>query len=187
MTRQNPCSMLVLLVFLVLTGCGAGSGLPPLEETAAPEYTLGSGDRVRVTVFNEPQFSGEYTVSGSGHVAIPLIGPVSVRDKTVSEARDAISERLSQEALVNPRVSVEVVAYRPFYILGEVQAPGQYPYVNGMTVLTAVAMAGGFTYRAETDRFSIVREKNGRPMEWRAERDTQVRPDDVVTVFERYF
>lgn len=187
MSRQKLRGMLVLLAVFFVAGCGAGSGLPPLETAAAPEYMLGSGDRVRVTVFNEPQFSGEYTVSGSGHVAIPLIGPVSVRGKTLPEAQDAIEERLSQVALVNPRVSVEVVSYRPFYILGEVQAPGQYPYVNGMTVLTAVAMAGGFTYRAETDTFSIVRERNGEPVEWRAERDTQVRPDDVVTVFERYF
>lgn len=188
MKRQNLHNTLVSLVFIFVAGCGAGGSLPPLEEAATtPEYTLGSGDRVRVTVFNEPQFSGEYTVDGSGHVAMPMIGGVPVDGLTAPAAEDAIEEELSAKALVSPEVSVEVVDYRPFYILGEVSAPGQYPYVDGMTVLTAIAIAGGLTYRAETDRFSIVREKDGKAVEWAAERNSVVRPGDVITVFERYF
>lgn len=187
MNQKNLRNALAVFVLLFVAGCGAGRGLPPLDATAAPNYTLGSGDEVRVTTFNQPQFSGEYTVDGSGHIAMPLIGAVSVDGLTVPEAENAIAERLSEDALVDPHVSVEVVIYRPFYILGEVRAPGQYPYVNGMTVLTAVAIAGGFSYRAETDHFSIVREKDGQAVEWSAERNTKVLPDDVVTVFERYF
>jgi protein involved in polysaccharide export with SLBB domain len=188
MKRQNLRNTLVIFVLLFVAGCGAGGGLPPLEGGAtAPEYTLGSGDQVRVTVFNEPQFSGEYTVDGSGHVAMPMIGGVSVDGLTVPAAENAIAEELSEKALVSPDVSVEVVNYRPFYILGEVRAPGQYPYVDDMTVLTAIAIAGGLTYRAETDRFSIIREKGGQAVEWAAERNSIVRPGDVITVFERYF
>lgn len=188
MKRQNLRHMLVVFVSLFVAGCGAGRNLPPLDAAAtAPQYQLGSGDQVRVTVFNEPQFSGEYTVDGSGHIAMPLIGAVPVDGLTVPAARNAIAEHLSEKALVAPDVSVEVVNYRPFYILGEVSAPGQYPYVDGMTVLTAIAIAGGLSYRAETDRFSIVRDKDGQPVEWSAERNSRVQPGDVITVFERYF
>jgi len=152
----------------------------------APAYKLGTGDKVRVTVFGEKDLSGDFDVNDQGSVALPLIGPTRLAGKTISEAETQITAALAKDYLVNPRVNVEVLNYRPFFILGEVQKPGGYPFVNGMTVVNAVALAGGYTPRASRSHFFVRRASVGASEQEVAE-DTVVLPGDVIRVPERYF
>ena len=131
--------------------------------------------------------SGEFEVDGSGNVSLPLIRNIKVDGLTPGQLEQVVAERLSPDYQVNPRVSVEVQNYRPFYIYGEVTKPGSYPFVNGMTVVTAVAMAGGFTYRARTSKVRIIRANDPSRTAQDADKDTAVLPGDVIEVPERYF
>jgi protein involved in polysaccharide export with SLBB domain len=172
----------VLLVF--------GSSISVSSAAAAEDisgYKLGSGDKIRVTVFGHEDLSGEFEVDGSGNVSLPLIRNIKAEGLTPRELEQVVAERLSPDYLVNPRVSVEVMNYRPFYIYGEVTKPGSYPYVNGMTVVNAVAMAGGFTYRARTGRVRIIHANDASRTPQDADKDTAVLPGDVIEVPERYF
>ena len=148
-------------------------------------YQLGVGDRLRVTVYNEVDLSGEFDVGPAGTVNLPLIGEVVAKGRTIPEVEDAAEELFLQGYLKSPSVSIEVLNYRPFYILGEVNSPGSYPFVNGMTVLNAVALAGGFTYRASED--SVLLKREGATSEVSVAVDTPVLPGDVLTVEERFF
>ena len=151
-------------------------------------YRLGSGDRVRITVYGQPEMSGEYAIDGSGMLSFPLIGQVHAGGLNAGGLEKALVSRLQPDYLKDPSVSVEVLTYRPFYIVGEVRTPGSYPYVSGMTVLNAVALAGGFTYRAREDDFYVMRnEAGGQKKRLDAAPDTTVLPGDVITVRERYF
>ncbi len=154
---------------------------------ADPGYILGPGDKIRVTVFGQDDLSGEFEVDASGSVALPLIQAVPAQGKTPQQLEAEIASRLEPDFLRNPRVSVEVLNYRPFYIYGEVLKPGGYPYVNGMTVHNAIALAGGFTYRARTSSVVIRRTKNGAVSEEDSNLDALVVPGDVIEVRERYF
>jgi polysaccharide export outer membrane protein len=158
----------------------------PLPSDADIDYRLGSGDKLRVIVFGEPNLSGEFDVSGSGKVALPLIGQVDAAGLTVSQFETAMITKLMDGYLNSPRVSVEVMNYRPFYIYGEVGNPGQYPYTNGMTVLNAIAVAGGYTYRANTNQIYITRGE-GAEQTYPASQAVKVLPGDVVRVPERFF
>ncbi len=151
------------------------------------DYKLGSGDRVRVTVFGHEDLSGEFEVDGSGNVSLPLIRNVTAHGLTVSELEQTIIDRLKPDYLKDPSVSVDVLNYRPFYIYGEVNQPGSYAYVNGMTVVKAIAMAGGFTYRAKKSRVGIIRANDASKTPQEAGRDTLVLPGDVIEVPERFF
>jgi len=154
-------------------------------EAGAAEYRLGPGDRVKITVFGEADLSGEFEVDGSGRVSMPLIGAAQSGGLTVREFEARLSNRL-QEYLVAPKLAVEALNYRPFYILGEVESPGSYPYRAGMTVLNAVVMAGGYTYRADEDDISIQRggaTADAAPTTPEAE----VLPGDVIRIEERFF
>lgn len=152
-----------------------------------PTYTLGPGDHVRVTVFGHEDLSGEFEIDGNGRISLPLIKSVTATGSTVSELEQTITAKLAPDYLKNPRVSVEVLSYRPFYILGEVRSPGQYPYVSGMTLLNAVAIAGGYTYRAATRKVSVTRQGSNGKSKLRASADTKIFPDDVIEVPERFF
>jgi len=158
----------------------------PLPPDADIDYRLGSGDRLRVIVFGEGDLSGEFDVSGSGKVALPLIGQVHAEGLTLSDFESAVEAKLQEGYLTSPKVSVEVLNYRPFYIYGEVGNPGQYPYRSGMTALNAIAVAGGYTYRANQDRLYITRGK-GNEVEYPASQAVKVLPGDVVRVPERFF
>jgi len=156
------------------------------QQAALSSYTLGSGDKVKVTVYQEPDLSGEFEVGGNGRVALPLIGEVQALGITVPDLEDRIEAKLKGEGyLLEPRVNVEVLNYRPFFILGEVNKPGSYPYVNGMTVVNAAAMAEGFTYRAKPSSIEIVRD--GAPFPIEANESSIVMPGDVIKVPERFF
>jgi polysaccharide export outer membrane protein len=153
----------------------------------AVEYRLGAQDRVMVTVFGEAELSGELQVDGTGRIAMPLVGDIEVGGLTVREAEAAIANRLQPDFLKNPRVGVQVTNYRPFYILGEIKQPGSYPYVSGMTVVQAVALAGGFTYRARQNRLYILRGAEQAREKIPATQETVVLPGDIIEVPERFF
>jgi polysaccharide export outer membrane protein len=150
-------------------------------------YALGAGDKLRITVFNEPDLSGEFDVNGQGNISAPLLGDVNVIGRTTNDVRDILTDRYGKDYLVNPRVSVEVMNYRPFFILGEVNHPGSYPYVNGMTVISAVALAGGYTPRANRDRVEVKRASDPRTGERDVNEDAVILPGDIIQVPERFF
>ena len=140
----------------------ARTGMP--RETGLNEsYRLGTGDKLKLTVFGQDDLGGEFTVDDQGFIRLPLIGQVKAAGLTIHDFEDAVTSKLSDGYLRDPRVSVQVVNYRPFYIIGEVNKPGEYPYENGMNVLNAVSLAGGYTYRAD-DSVVYVRRK-GNPAE----------------------
>ena len=151
------------------------------------EYHLGAGDRVRVTVFGHEDLSGEFEVGAAGTIAMPLIGEVGAVNLTPQQLQAAIAQALKPDYLKNPRVGVDVLTYRPFYIIGEVKEPGSYPYVSGMRIVNAVALAGGYTYRADTDDLLIRRAADPSGAKVEAKPDTVVLPGDVIEVPERYF
>jgi polysaccharide export outer membrane protein len=157
------------------------------EADAASSYKLAAGDRVRVTVYGHEDLSGDFEIDGTGHITLPLIRDVRAVGQSTRELAESIADRLQPEYLKNPRVSAEVLDYRPFYIIGEVKSPGSYPYVNGITVINAVAVAGGYTYRARKGRFKIIRETEVSRREIRAKPDTPVLPGDVIEIAERFF
>ncbi|MCX8102449.1 MAG: polysaccharide export protein [Geminicoccaceae bacterium] len=190
---------LTLWALLLLAACG-GSSPPPAIVGAAPAasaagapavvttppYTLASGDKVKVTVFRHEDLSGEFTLDGAGNFAMPLIGEVKAYGLTTRELEQRIAAMLKDGYLVDPQVSVEVTNYRPFYILGEVNRPGQYEYVNGMTALQAVTIAGGYTYRAKQD--VMILKRGGANAQGVPVPPTQpILPGDIVEVQERFF
>ncbi len=182
---------MALLLVLGLSACsGTGGGTlasaTPDADLANPTYTLDAGDRVRVVVFRHEDLSGEFEVDGDGNFAMPLVGRIEASGLSSSELERQIETQLGDGYLVDPQVSVEVLNYRPFYILGEVNRPGVYEYLNGMTIINAVALAGGFTYRAAENSVTIKRGgSNADPVEVSA--ITPVLPGDVIQVPERFF
>jgi protein involved in polysaccharide export with SLBB domain len=156
-------------------------------EASVAGYKLGPGDQVRVTVFRHEDLSGEFEIDGEGFFALPLVGEIMTAGLTARQLENEVEIRLKSGGyLVNPQVSIEVMNYRPFYIIGEVNNPGSYQYVNGMTVINAVALAGGFSYRAAQNDIVISRGgSNGPQIE--ALPDTAVLPGDIIEVPERFF
>jgi polysaccharide biosynthesis/export protein len=201
---MRPSRVFVLAVMaLALTGCMRAQQRvvraappPPVVAVpaipvvaAAPEapYVLDSGDRLRVIVFGQEGLTNGYAVDPNGTVTLPLIGAVRARGLTGPELAQAIAARLRQGYIREPHVAVEIEAYRPFFILGEVTAPGQYPYVANMTIETAVAIAGGFTPRAFKRHVKISRIVNGVVTRGSAPLAYQIQPGDTINVTERWF
>ena len=152
------------------------------------DYKLGAGDRMRIIVYGQQNLTGEYALDGAGVLAFPLIGQVPAMGMTPAQLERAIVAKLHPDYLRNPSVSVEVMTRRPFYIVGEVKNPGSYPYVSGMIVINAIALAGGFTYRARENSFYIKRnDQSGQAGRITANQETLVQPGDVIMVRERYF
>lgn len=177
------------LVFcLVAAACAPGHGLPDLPAAAATAYRLGPGDVVRLITFGEENLTGEFRVSDSGTIALPLVGLVHAAGLSPDALGTRVGKALVKANLLRaPSISVEVIAYRPIFVLGEVSKPGQYPYQPGMTVVTAAAVAGGFTYRPIDDYAAVVRTQDGVAIEGKVTRQTFVQPGDVITIFERRF
>jgi len=173
--------------FLVLMVAGVLLfAVTPVSAQNDISYRLGSGDRLKIKVFDEEDVSGEFEIDGNGRISMPLIGSVDAGGRTSKQLEDVIVLAFQDGYIRNPQVSVEVMNYRPFYIIGEVNSPGSYPYRNGLTVLTAVAMGGGFTFRADEDDIKVTRSNtNGEPV--RVKVDDIVLPGDVVRVEERLF
>lgn len=156
-----------------------------LAAAHASDYRLGAGDRVKIVVFGEEDLSGEFEIDGAGQVSLPLIGVQRSGGLTVREFESQLTTRFG-EYLVSPKLAIEVMNYRPFYILGEVESPGSYPYRAGMTVLNAVVMAGGYSYRADEDDITIQRGGTAADAA-RVSGDAKVLPGDVIRVEERFF
>jgi polysaccharide export outer membrane protein len=150
-------------------------------------YTLDSGDRLRIVVFGQDGLTNSYVVSAGGNIDMPLIGQVSARGLTTDQLAGRLAEKLRDGYIREPHVAVEIEAYRPFFILGEVTAPGQYPYVANMTAETAVAIAGGFTARASRKNVTLNRNYYGRPMRMAVPLNFPLRPGDTINVQERWF
>ena len=155
--------------------------------SSVEDYKLGAGDKIRMTVFNEPTLSGEFSVSADGALSLPLLGDVQAAGKSPAEMGSLVQKRLADGYIREPKVSIEVTAYRPFFILGEVKSPGQYPYASGLTVLNAVATAQGFTPRASRKVVYIRRSGATAEETYRLSPDLSVRPGDTIRVGERYF
>ncbi len=151
------------------------------------QYQLGAGDKIKVVVFGHSDLSGEFQLDGNGRISLPLVKEIQAAGLSVPELETAITSRLSPDYLINPKVSIEVLNYRPFYIIGEVKNPGQYPYVSGMTVLTAVALAGGYTYRAKTNKALITHAQHLVKNKQAANRDSEISPGDVIEIPEKYW
>lgn len=179
---------LIGFTFAALASCAPGRDLAPLPDLRNNTYTLGVGDQVRVITVGGEQLTGDFRVNDAGDIAVPLLGAVPAAGLTTAQLEQRIAQGLQQKQLFrDPSVAVEVLAYRPIFILGEVNKPGQYPYQPGMTLLTAVSVGGGFTYRAVTDYASVVRTSGDQATEGRVGRQSFLLPGDVVTVYERVF
>lgn len=180
------------LALIALAGATACTTVPsadptPITERTVGEYKLGGGDELRVTVFGEPDLSGQYVLDGTGMLSLPLIGQISALDLTISEFQTAIEARYADGYLRAPRVNAEVMNYRPFYILGEIRSPGEYPYADGLTVMNAIATAGGFTYRANETVIMIKSADDAEEYRVRLNPSTRLLPGDTIRVVERFF
>ena len=151
MRRLSAVCLLLVATFLV-----AGR-LAPVDAQSLEEYRLGSGDRLGILVFGHADVSGEFQIDGLGRISMPLLGQVDANGKTVAQLQEIITQMLNVDFIVDPRVSIEVLNYRPFFIYGQVNNPGSYPYISGMTVRQAVVLSGGFTKRAREERVIVIR------------------------------
>ena len=183
----------LFMAMFVLAACDSDS--TPIVPMAAAgggspgdSNKLGPNDRLRITVFGQPTLTGEYTLDGNGVLAFPLIGNVPANGVTTSQLQQAIAAKLKPDYMVNPNVSAEVITRRPFYVIGEVQKPGNYAYVSDMTAVNAIAMAGGFTRRARKNDFYIRRlDKDGKVVRIEANVGTVLQAGDTLEVRERVF
>lgn len=187
--RQTRRALLTSLLggagTLVLGACSTVPSTP--DDVAQPvEYRLGPGDQLRITVFNEADLTGNYVVGSQGSISYPLVGEVHAAGLTIAEFTNGLRDAL-QQYIRQPNVSVEVANYRPFFILGEVQRPGTYPYSANLTVLNAVATAGGFTYRANRGRVYIRHANEQEEHSYPLTIATPVLPGDTVRIGERLF
>ncbi|MGD2131409.1 MAG: polysaccharide biosynthesis/export family protein [Maricaulaceae bacterium] len=179
----RPVIAVALGLFAAACASTGNCGVDPTE-AARPivEYRLGAGDELRVTVYGEERLSGEFVVGGQGHVALPLVGDVLASGKTLPELEQAIEASLANGYLVDPRVSIQILNYRPYYISGEVNNPGQYPYMEGLTLQSAIAIAGDFTYRANRCRVFIQRADSNSFERYVLMPDTLVQPGDTIRI-----
>lgn len=172
----------------LLAACAPGRDLPPIADAPPGPYRLGAGDRLRVITFGEEGLGGSFQVSDAGTIAFPLLGNVPVAGLSTEALASRLAGLMRERNLLrSPSVVVEIEEYRPIFVLGEVAKPGQYPYRPGMTLLTAVAVAGGFTYRAVQGHAGLLRLVDGRAQEGRIERQGVIQPGDTITVYERIF
>lgn len=183
------------LVLTLLTRTDAGFSSFALAQTAvllpsAPQpttYVLGSNDKIRVKVYGEPDITGEYEIDHSGQVSVPLAGRLRAAGLTTRQLERSITSALSKGIVRDPRVNVEIAIYRPYYILGEVKKSGEYPYRLGLTVMDAVASAGGFTYRANENKVYLRRAGGGVEEIYALDLPVPVFPGDNIRIPERYF
>jgi polysaccharide export outer membrane protein len=182
----------LLLFILAIVGLGAGLSLQasaqtPPSASSAESYVLGPNDRIRLKVYGEPDITGEYEISNSGQVSIPLAGHITAAGATTRQLEKSIASALAKGIVRDPRVNVEIAQYRPYYILGEVKKSGEYPYRHGLTVLDAVASAGGFTYRANENKVFLRRAGAGAEQTYPLDAPVPVYPGDNIRIPERYF
>ena len=171
---------------LVLSGCATAAGTA-LPSVAAVEYRLAPGDRLKLEVFREQELSGEFVVNEEGVVGLPLVGEVQAAGKTLAQLRGELTATLSREYVRNARIALDVVGYRPVYVLGEVEKPGEYAFAGGMSVHALVAKAGGFTYRANEKVVYVRHAGEGAETAYQLTSGAAVLPGDTVRIVARYF
>jgi polysaccharide export outer membrane protein len=190
---QRSIRIAALLLLFVLSASGAiwswpakvSAQSPP--STAAADYVLGPNDRIRLKVYGEPDIAGEYEIDSTGQVSIPLAGHIRATGLTTKQLERSIAATLAKGIVRDPRVNVEIALYRPYYILGEVKKGGEYPYRLGLTVMDAVASAGGFTYRANEHKVYLRRSGAGVEETYALDAPVPVFPGDNIRIPERYF
>jgi len=185
-TRHGFCLQFLLLIFMLFGSAPCWAQNDSSAE-ADVSYRLDAGDKLQIDVFNQTDLTGEYTLDGNGRFTMHLIGQVDAVGKTPLELEALLISKLKPDYLVNPRISVRVQSYRPFYIIGEVKSPSSYAYVDGMTYLTAVAIAGGFTYRAKKDHVYVISGGDRNSKERKLDVNEKVRPGDIIRIAERMF
>jgi len=153
----------------------------------ASEYRLDTGDKIRIQVYNEDDLYLETRVNDSGIISYPFLGNLKVVGLTPSQIEQEITRKLKGDFLINPKVSVDIMEYRQFYVNGEVQAPGGYPFQPGITVRKAISVAGGFKERASRDKIFLIREGSNNEEPDKVSLDDKVRPGDIITVEESFF
>lgn len=171
---------------LLLPACSPAE-LGERPPVGAYEYRIGPGDRLRVATYGEERLTGEFAVNAAGQVSFPLLGEVPASGRTVAEFNADVRSRLASQFMRNPQVTVEMVSFRPVYILGEVQRPGEFPYGDRMSVYALVAKAGGFTYRANQKYIYVRGEGELAERAIRLSSATSVQPGDTIRVGERTF
>jgi polysaccharide biosynthesis/export protein len=169
----------------LVASASAQQALAPAASVAT--YVLGSTDRIRLKVYGEPDISGEYEIDAGGNVSVPLAGHIKAAGSTTRQLEKSIASALAKGIVRDPRVNVEIVSYRPYYILGEVKKSGEYPYRLGLTVMDAVASAGGFTYRANENKVYLRRAGAGAEETYALDAPVPVFPGDNIRVPERFF
>ncbi len=176
---------------LLQTACAALPAASPATASAGAEqeYTLAPGDKIRVIVFGEETLTGDYVITSGGNLTFPLVGNLHATDKTVEQLQTAVAQALADGYVNNPRVSIQVVSFRPFYIYGEVNRPGEYPVSTGLSLQQAVASAGGYSYRANTRRVFLKRanETAEQLIDLREAGTIVVRAGDTIRIAERHF
>lgn len=183
---RSAAALAVMAFALFAAACDSRPmPLNAATETPATHYRLGPRDVLRITVFGDEAVSGEHKIDGNGNVTMPLVGQVKAAGETPAELTVRVERKL-REYMHDPKVNIQLLTQRPIYVIGEVRNPGSYAYVDGMTVIKAVAIAGGFTYRARTGRFILDRSVDDSGA-LAATSETPLLPGDVVTVQERYF
>ena len=150
-------------------------------------YRLGAGDKIKITVYGEQDLSGEFLVSANGKVQFPLLGEIQAAGLTAQDFSKTLTAELGTKYLRNPKVSIEIQTYRPFYIIGEVNKPGEYTYESGLSLHGAVALAGGYTYRANDSNVYIRRVGSDGETSMRVTGQIKIYPGDVVRIPERFF
>jgi protein involved in polysaccharide export with SLBB domain len=191
MNRRGQASVIVTMLILSLSACApVGPTMPASDLQAArtAEYTLGPGDKLHISVFGELQLTGDYAVTSAGNVSLPLVGDVGATGKTVGELQAAVEAKLANGYVTDPHVGVQIIEYRPFFILGEVNKPGAYPFTVGLTLEQAVATAGGYTVRA--NKHVVFVKRSGAAQELSVDTRAQtvsIKPGDTIRIGERYF
>lgn len=176
-----------LVMLLGLLGCASAWAQNDTNAEADFTYRLGAGDKLQIDVFNQADLTGEFTLDGNGRFSMHLIGKIEAAGLTVAELETLLINKLKPDYLVHPRVSIQVQNYRPYYLIGEVLGTGPFSYVDGMTYMTAVAIAGGFTYRAKKAYVYVIRADDAQREELKLGINEKVLPGDIIRVAERMF
>ncbi len=181
---------LIIVAPLLVAGC-TSSGAFPVETAEQPDidvsYPLRAGETIQVVTYGEDTLTGEFNIGANGVLSFPLVGDIKAAGLTPAALGKSIAAALSDGYVLNPQVNVEVKNYRPIYILGEVNKPGEYPYVPDMTILAAIAKADGFTYRAQQKQIFLKRSDQPREVKIRLGSNTRIYPGDTIRIVERFF
>lgn len=198
-SSKKMSRILSLIILGLICACASDNAQAPQPETttasapnnpisaATSDYVLGPGDRLKITVFGQQELSGEFLVSSGGTIDLPLIGETQASGRSASQFAIAVENGLRGDYLKDPNVNVQVVQFRPYYILGEVNRPGEYPFIDGLTVVKAIAVAGGYTYRANRSRVFIKKAMSAVENSVSGPETTMITPGDTVRVPERFF